>query len=133
MKSRKTIFRDFLLAAFIMMVSFLPYIHDFDLFKGMKGFSGFSSLRVAMWSLSLYIVGLSGWVMAFVHAKDRSYRFAMLAPIFMCSFQMAIYLFDARNTSSNDFTFKTVLNFIFCGVVLVLFFYNKKKQINEGS
>lgn len=106
----------------------MPYLHDFDIFKGMKGFSGFSSLRVALWAVSLYLVALFGWIFAFMASKGKRYRFMMLAPVFMLVFQLSIYLLDARKTAVNDFTFKTLLNFIFCLLLVGLYFYRLKNN-----
>jgi len=128
MKLKKGIFKDFLVAIGIMVISFLPYIHDFDLFKGMEGFSGFSSLRVALWACSLFVVALSGWIVAFINSKGKRYRFMMLAPIFMLAFQLGIYLFDARKTVSNEFSVKTILNFVLCAILLVVYFYGLQKK-----
>ncbi len=128
-KSKKTIFKDFFSAVFIILISFLPYLHDFDMFKGVKGFSGFSSLRIGIWVVSLFLLGLSGWVVAFINSKGKKYRFIMLCPIFMITFQLGIYLLDARNTQTNDFSFKIILNFILAFVLVVTYFYGIKKSV----
>lgn len=127
-KSRTGIFKDFTVGLFILACSFLPYIHDFDAFKGAKGFSGFSSLRVALWAISLFVVALSGWIVAFMNSRGRSYRFVMLSPIFMLTYQLAIYLFDARNTSSNEFEIKIILNLAFMLLLMVVYYFGKLKK-----
>ncbi len=127
-KSKKTIFKNLLVALLIIAMSFLPYLHDFEIFKGMKGFSGFSSLRIGIWVVSLFMVGLSGWIFAFLNSKGKQYRMAMLAPIFMLSFQLLIYLFDSRKTTTNEFSTKILLNLCLAVVLVVLYFYGLKKQ-----
>ncbi|WP_435624508.1 hypothetical protein [Flagellimonas sp.] len=94
----------------------------------MKGFSGFSSLRIGIWVVSLFMVGLSGWIFAFLNSKGKQYRMAMLAPIFMLSFQLLIYLFDSRKTTTNEFSTKILLNLCLAVVLVVLYFYGLKKQ-----
>lgn len=128
MKSTTTIFKDFSVALGIVVISFMPYLHDFDMFKGVKGFSGFSSLRVALWAVSLYVVALAGWIFAFIASKGKRYRFMILAPVFMLAFQLSIYLLDARKSTVNDFTTKTILNFIFCLLLVGLYFYRLKNN-----
>lgn len=115
----------------IVMLSFLPYLHDFDLFKEMKGFSGFSSLRVGLWAVALYVLALSGWVLAFLNSRGKRYRFVILAPIFMLAFQLAIYVLDARSSTSNEFTNKVLLNFVLCMVLVGVYFYQLRKKRNE--
>ncbi|KQC30208.1 hypothetical protein AAY42_10210 [Flagellimonas eckloniae] len=109
-------------------MSFLPYLHDFEIFKGMEGFSGFSSLRVGIWVVSLFIVGLTGWIFAFLNARGKSYRLAMFAPIFMLFFQLNIYLWDARNTTTNEFTTKVLYNLGFALVLIAYYFINKSRN-----
>lgn len=127
-KSKTTTFKDAAIGLLILASSFLPYIHDFEAFKGAEGFSGFSSLRVALWAVSLFVVALSGWIVAFMHARGKSYRFTMLAPIFMLAFQLGVYLLDARSTTSNEFSTKVILNLSFALLLFLAYFYTKLKR-----
>ena len=127
-KSKTGISKDLATALYILAMSFLPYIHDLPLFEGKEGFSGFSSLRVALWAVSLFFVGLSGWVGWFISAKGKRYRFIMLAPIFMLAYQLGVYLFDARNTTSNEFNIKVILNIGFATLITLFYFYNKARK-----
>ncbi len=130
-RSKKATYKEILLALLILAMSFLPYLHDFDVFKGVKGFSGFSSLRIGIWATSLFVVAISGWVFAFLGHKGKSYRFVILAPIFMLSFQLAVYLLDARKTTINDFNWKVVINLIFALFIIVFFYWRKSKPNSE--
>lgn len=129
-KSKRRIYETAFIIGVIALVSFLPYIHDFDFFKGMEGFSGFSSLRIGIWVVSLFILALSGWIFAFLGHKNRKYRWIMLAPIIMLAYQLLIYLFDARKTQTNDFNVKVTFNFvllIFLSGIYIYGLYNRSK------
>lgn len=130
-KLRKMTSRDVIISFSILAISFLPYIHDFKIFKGMKGFSGFSSLRIAIYLVAMFLVALSGWIFAFFKSKGSNYRFAILAPIFMLSFQLSVYLLDARKSSVNDFNFKVIVNIVVAALLIALYFYGKSRQNEE--
>ena len=74
---------------------------------------------------ALALIGFIGW---FVEAKGKPYRFAILAPIFMYSFQMAIYLFDAKDHTTNDFSIKTLIYLGFVVVLTVFYFFGSTKK-----
>lgn len=131
MRSKTTTFKTLVVALGILLLSVLPYLHDFEFFKGKNGFSGFSSLRVGMWAVSLFVVALAGWIGFFLKSKGSEYRFAILAPIFMLSFQLGIYLFDARKTTSNDLSTKVWLNLGFAVILIVAYVYGKSKTRSE--
>ncbi len=128
-KYKKVVLKDLLVSLLILFISFLPYIHDIGDLKKYSGFSGFKSLRSGIFIVSMFVIALSGWIFAFVNSKDKSYRFIILAPIFMLSFQLSIYLFDARSTTTNEFTTKIIVNFLFAVLLVAYYFYNKYKKI----
>lgn len=113
------------------MISFLPFVHDFELLKGVKGFSGFSSLRIAVWVISMFLWGLSGWVIAFLKTKGKVYRFSLLAPILMGFFQLFIYVLDSRNSGINRFSNKVFLNIVI--ILIITAFYFKIKIDGEAD
>lgn len=127
-RSKTTIFKDFLKAVGIFSVSFLVYVHDFDLFKGMEGFSGFSSLRVGMFIVGLMVFAIVPWIGWFISSKGKRYSFVMLVPIFMISYQLAVYLFDQRDHTTNDFNFKVLVQFGFVFILIALYFIGKSKK-----
>ena len=112
----------------ILVLSILPYLHDFDALKGKKGFSGFSSLRVGVWAVSLFLFAICGWILAFINSKGKHYRFAILAPIAMAVFQLFIYVLDSRQSQINSFNFKVVFNFIFILILILIFFKLKRND-----
>ncbi len=126
-KLQTTIF-NFIVALVIAGISFLPYLHDFEIFKGQEGFSGFSSLRVGIWVISLFIIAICGWAFAFLGHKGKQYRFVMLAPIIMLIFQLMIYVLDSRKTFVNDLNLKVILNFIVLGIIIIIYFKLKKNN-----
>lgn len=126
-KSRTTTY-SVVLSALIGVISFLPYLHDFEFFKGRQGFSGFGSLRVGIWVICLFIIAISGWMVAFLSAKHKSYRFAILAPIFMLLFQLFVYILDSRKSIVNDFNVKVILNFAVFILIGYLYFKFRGKR-----
>lgn len=125
------------MALLILATSFLPYIHDLgDLefiedFRKKPGFSGFKSLRSALFIVSLFIFGLSGWIIAFIQSKYKLYRVAIIVPIAMAMYQLLIYLLDKRNTTTNEFNVKVSFNFSVAIILIAIYLiikYNKAKQ-----
>ncbi len=129
-KYRKPIY-SFIITIIIALLSFLPYIHDFDFFEGKKGFSGFSSLRVAIFFISIFIIAISGWLFAFINSKGKSYRFAIIAPIVMLTYQLFIYVLDKRDSVVNDFNLKVVFNFLLYLIIIITYFLFKGKGENS--
>ena len=127
-KSKTTIFKDFFKALGVFLVTFLVYIHDFEIFKGVKGFSGFSSLRVGMFIVGLMILALVPWIGWYVASRGKRYAFVMLVPIFMISYQLAVYLFDQRDHTTNEFNFKVLVQFGFVLVLIGLYFFGKYQK-----
>ncbi len=126
-KSRKKIILGALSALFILLSSVLVYIHDIGDLKKYPGFAGFKSLRTGVYIFSLFTFGLIGWIYAFIRSRNKSDRFMMVAPILMASFQLGIYLFDGRKTTSNEFSTKIILNVVF-GVLLIAAYYLGKSR-----
>lgn len=116
---------NLLIVLLICAISILPYLHDFEFFKGKKGFSGFSSLRIAVWVISLFVVAISGWVFALIKSKGVLYRFVFLVPITMLVFQLCIYVLDARKSVVNGFDTKLIVNLLL--VIIIAVFYFKRK------
>lgn len=119
-----------LIAVVICVISVLPYLHDLDIFKGKKGFSGFSSLRIAVWCVSLFVVAVSGWVVALIKSKGCNYRFLFLVPITMLIYQLSVYVLDARKHVINSFDIKIVIN-IAIVLLIAVFYFKRKKKKNE--
>src|SRR5690606_19628880 len=102
------------------------YLHDFNYFEGKDGFSGFSSLRISIWTISLFIIAISGWAVAFANSKGKQYRFAILAPIAMLVFQLLIYVLDQRAGAINELSTKVIINFAILFLIILTYFKLKK-------
>lgn len=124
-KSRTQIY-NLTSALIILAISILPYLHDFGYFDGKEGFSGFSSLRVSIWTVSLFVVAISGWAVAFANSKGKQYRFAILAPVFMLIIQLAIYVLDQRQSFVNELNTKVIVNFAIVLIIVLTYFKFKK-------
>ncbi len=125
-KLKKPIFKNFLIGLLIILCAVLPYLHDSPLLKGIEGFSGFSSLRIGIWVISIYIVALIPWILFFITSKGKQYRFTILVPITMLTYQLIIYVADVREHSINAFNVKFIVTFLIA--VLITLFYFKKKS-----
>lgn len=124
-KSRTTIFKDLAKGLGIFLVTFLLYVHDFEIFRGMEGFSGFSSLRVGLWVVGMFVLALVPWCGWYLASKGKKYAFVMLVPIFMIAWQLGIYLLDQRDHNTNDFNFKVLLQFAVVLILILLYFIGK--------
>lgn len=124
----KSLTYSFIIAVVICLMSFLPYIHDFNYFNGKEGFSGFSSLRIAIYIIAIFLFGISGWVFAFINSKGKDYRIAILAPILMGVFQLFIYILDSRKTDFNAFNTKVVLNFSLILIITFIYYRLRKRE-----
>lgn len=121
-KKSEKLTSSFIIAIIILLVSFLPYVHDLNIFRDVAGFSGFSSLRIGIWVVSIFTFGLVGWILAFFNSKNKSYRFMMLAPIFMGALQLLIYVLDFRNNTINEFNIKVLINFLILLLIILTYF-----------
>ncbi len=118
---------NLLIAILIVLISFLPYIHDFTFFNEKDGFSGYSSLRMGLFFVSMYVVAISGWIFAFINSKGKQYRFVMLAPLIMLVFQLFINILNNRKHAVNGVSVKVLVNFGIVFLIILLYFYLKRK------
>lgn len=120
------------MALLIFAASFLPYIHDIDIFginlREIEGFQGFKSLRSAFFVLGLMLFGMIGWIFAFIKSKGELYRIAFLVPICMVFYQLLIYLLDIRKTSTNDFSTKVLVNILIMASLMATYLFIKYKR-----
>jgi len=123
--------KDLWMTLLIVAASFLPYIHDIGNLREYEGFSGFKSLRTGVYFVSMFMMNLIGWILAFIFSRGKSYRIAFLIPIFMLSYQLAVYLFDARQTTTNEFTTKVIVNLSFAICIIASYFLLKNKRASD--
>ena len=128
MKSKKPIFRNLIIGLLIIFCAILPYLHDLPLLNGKEGFSGFSSLRIGIWAVSIYILALIPWILFFIVSKGKSYRFTILVPIFMLIYQLIVYIFDARQNAINEFNVKFIVTFSLAIAITIIYFFTKSKR-----
>tara|TARA_Y100000588_G_C13728797_1_gene700518 strand:- start:153 stop:488 length:336 start_codon:yes stop_codon:yes gene_type:complete len=110
----------------------MVYIHDCGLFNGMPGFSGFSSMRVALFITSLMSLALFLGICAFVESKGKLYRAAYLVPVIMLTYQLLIYLLNARDTTTNEFSVKIIFQVVIIpSLILGAYYVGKKSKEDE--
>lgn len=139
------------MAVGIILVSTMPYFHDVITIKGegLKSWvptigmidfftdssgkvMGFSSYRVFLYYLFIHLfahIGFVGWMMA---AKGKSYRIALLVPVVLSGYTVALFLFNARETTFNSASFKFYLTIIITIAVLVFYYIDHKNKENVG-
>ncbi len=146
-KSRKGILKNLLAALGIIFLSSLPYIHDIITIRG-EGMQlwvpdfgleqwltdsegkvmGFSSYRVFIYTLSIHLFAHIGWVGWMLDAKGKSYRFALLVPVVLSGYTVALLLFNARATEFDEPDTKFYITMVLGILVIANFFMNYKKK-----
>ena len=130
----------------IIFLSSLPYIHDVITIRGegLKGWVpdwglaellrdkngkilGFSSYRVFIYTLALHVFAHIGWAGWFLDAKGKLYRPFLLLPVILSLYQIAIILFNSRETAFNQPNIKIVISIVISIILAINFFANNKK------
>jgi hypothetical protein len=119
-------YKNAAIAVFIILLSSLPYLHD--IISRELSFSGYSSLRVFVYIVLTNLFGLIGFMGWFVEARGRQYRFALLVPIIMNTYQLLIYVLNMKKSTFNDFDFKIYTTIAVTLVVTLNYFYLKLKN-----
>lgn len=127
-KSKKQIFKQFSIGLLIVFSAVLPYLHDLQFFEEKKGFSGFSSLRIGIWVLSIYIFSLIPWILFFIASKGKTYRFTLLVPIFMLLYQLTVYILNERESYINKFDIKFTITLVVAIFITVFYFIKKNSR-----
>lgn len=110
----------------ILIAATLPYIHDV-LPKHLE-FPGFSSMRVAIFVIGTEIFALIGWILAFVHAKGKEYRFVMALPIITVTYELIVKILNLKSTSFNELNLKYIITFSAFTLLVIWYFINKNKN-----
>jgi phosphoglycerol transferase MdoB-like AlkP superfamily enzyme len=151
MKLKKKTLKDMFMAVGIILMSTLPYFHDVitikgeglkpwvpkmgmvDLFTDSSGkIMGFSSYRVFLYYLFIHLfahIGFVGWMM---DAKGKSYRIALLVPVVLSGYTVALFLLNARATSFNSASTKFYLTIAVTIIVAVLYYIDHKNKVRIG-
>ena len=134
----------------IILISSLPYFHDLITIRG-EGLApwvpdlgiekaltdadgkvmGFSSYRVFLYTLLIHLFAHIGWVGWMLDAKGKSYRFALLVPVVLSGYTVALLLFNARATEFNEPDTKFYLTLFLSIIVILNFFINYKRKNPE--
>ncbi len=120
-------YKNAVLAIFIILLSTLPYLHD-GIARKVYPIAGYNSLRVFVYIVLTNLFGLIGFIGWFVAAKGKQYRFALLVPIFMNTYQLLIYVLNMKKTTFNDFDFKIYITIAITLVITLNYFYLKLKK-----
>ena len=120
-------YRNGIIAIFIILLATLPFLHDTIARKGYP-IAGYSSLRVFVYVLLTNIFGLIGFIGWFVEAKGKQYRFALLVPILMNTYQLLIYILNMKKSTFNDFDFKIYITIAVTLSLTLNYFYLKLKK-----
>ncbi len=131
-RSKTPTFKDFRTGVCIFLAAFMVYIHDCGLFDGKLGFSGFSSLRVGVFISSIFLLALFLGVRAFIESRGKYYRVAYLVPIVMISYQLLIYVFNGRDTKTNEFSVKIIFQVLVIPSLILGAYILGKKSKDHG-
>lgn len=121
-KSATTIYK---IAGLIVLATLLIYIHDV-IPKG-YGHYGKSSLRVFLYVINAEIRFLMVLFLLFYVAKGEKWRFVLLLPILMTTYQLIIRFFVLQKTSYNEFDTKFVIT-IAISILLIIYYFRRVKN-----
>ncbi len=146
LKSRTRILETFWGALFIIALSVLPYFHDIIttpegleswvpvlgienlLTDGQGNVLGFSTYRVFLYTLLIFVFATIGWIGWYQNAKDRFYGGALLLATASGLYHIGLVLFNLRRTAWNEPTPKILLLFLL--FVVFGYFSIKKSGLN---
>lgn len=145
-KSKTKTLNGFLVVMVIVLLSSLPYLHDvITSFKGglndwvpIVGLQawltdnngdilGFSSYRMFLYTLLLFVFTGIGWAAWLLVSKKKSYYLALWIPTFMGIYHVLIILFNLRRTAANDVGTKLVLILLLTILLFFIYFFRYRK------
>ena len=149
MKVKRKTLKELLAVVGIIMISTLPYFHDVITEKGVgvrpsmpdigvenfftnddKKVMGFSSYRVFLYYLFIHLfahIGFVGWMM---EAKGKSYRIALLVPVILSGYTVAMFLLNAKETTFNSTNAKFYITIVATIGVFVFYFLDRRNKLN---
>jgi hypothetical protein len=148
MRLQKTTLYELLAVVGIVVVSTLPYFHDLitdrsgvrpgvpligaeSLFTGEDGkVLGFSSYRVFLYTIMIHVfahIGFLGWMM---DAKGKFYRIALLVPVILSGYTVAVILFNVREGPFNSVSTKFYITIAASLFVLVSYILDHRNKLN---
>lgn len=126
LQSTKKRLKTTIYSVLILLASTMPYIHD--LFPRGVDFPGYSSSRVFLYIVLINLFGLIGWLVAYAHAKGKSYRFIMWLPILTTTYQIFIHILNLKSSSFNEINLKMILTFVGFTLLVIWYFVQKSKS-----
>lgn len=124
-KSWTTIYKVSLL---LLVVTLLIYIHD--VIPQGYGKVGKSSLRVYLYTVFAELRYLIVLLFLYALSKGKQWRFIVLLPILLTTYQTIIRLFGWQRSAFNEFDVKLVITFVVTGI-LAFYYFNKSKSIKK--
>jgi len=130
------------------VISTLPYFHDIiteksglrsgvpiigveELFTDSNNkVMGFSSYRVFLYTLLIHLfahIGFVGWMM---DAKGKSYRIALLVPVILSGYTVALLLFNAKETEFNSTSVKFYITLLASLGVFIYYLLDHRNKLN---
>lgn len=125
-KLKKETSRSLIIALVIIASAFLPYIHD--LIPRGVSYPGYSGLRPFLYIVFINLFGLIGWTLFLMKSKKELYRFVILVPVSLVTYQLIVYILNLKKTSFNDVNIKLAITFLLTLVVTIVYFKNKLKK-----
>lgn len=148
---RKTL-KELMAVVGIVIISTLPYFHDVitergvgtrswipnvgseSFFTGSDGkIMGFSSYRVFIYTVLIHLsahIAFIGWMM---DAKGKSYRIALLVPVILSGYTVAMFLFNAKETTFNSTSVKFYITIVVTIAVFIFYFLDRRNELNIAS
>ncbi|MEE9377511.1 MAG: hypothetical protein V3V33_05700 [Candidatus Lokiarchaeia archaeon] len=124
-------YKNGVISALIISLAILPFLHDLIPRELSFTFSGYTSLRVFVYIVLTNIFALIAFIGWFIEAKGKQYRFALLVPIIMNTYQLLIYVLNMKKSTFNDFDFKIYISIILSLVITINYFYLKFKNSDQ--
>lgn len=115
----------------IILVTFFICVPDlFE--RGVKGYFGFSSLRVTFNQISLMTFGFLASLRLFHVEKAKPYRFLYLAPILLFGYNLFVNVLNVRKTDYNTFTPKVLIILGVTVISVIYFLIESRKDKKNG-
>lgn len=91
---------------------------------------GFSSYRMFLYTFFIHLfahIGFVGWMM---DAKGKSYRIALVVPVILSGYTVALLLFNAKASEFNSTGVKFFITIIATIGVIVFYFLDRRRKLN---
>ena len=124
-KSTTTIYK---IVAVVLFATIIIYLHDF-IPKG-YGKVGRSSLRVYLFTVSAELRALIWLFFVWFLAKGKAWRFTLILPILLTTYQLIIRLSPNKNVVWNQADYKLYLTLLI-SAGLIIYYFKKRKEIGE--